>query len=319
MLMDSHTEEHFCTLFDSNFLPMGMALHQSLLAHAQPFHLWILCVDELVEKQLEIIDLPHVTLIPLREVETSDLLAVKASRSKNEYCWTLTPFIFQAVFDRQPNLKRATYLDADIFFFDDPQILLRELDESGKHVLITEHAYAPEYDQSLISGRFCVQFMTFRNTIEAIKVMRWWQERCLEWCFARVEDGKFGDQKYLDCWPNIFDEEVHIVRQTEKTLAPWNVRFFENQVGGGLKPVLYHFQTFRIVSPSQVRLYLGYQIGKQGLSLYESYIITLQKCLSMIKYFGIPTPYVSIPKEKWARLRFIKRAIAKTVKFRAIE
>lgn len=155
MLTNSQTE-HFCTLFDSNFLPMGMALHESLLAHAQPFHLWILCVDELVEKQLEMIDLPPMTLIPLKEIETSDILAVKPGRSKREYCWTLTPFIFQAVFDRNPNLKRVTYLDADIFFFDDPQILLRELDESGKHVLITEHAYAPEYDQSLISGRCAV-------------------------------------------------------------------------------------------------------------------------------------------------------------------
>ena len=45
--------EHFVTLFDSKFLPMGMALHDSLMIHAQPFHLWILCMDELVEKQLK--------------------------------------------------------------------------------------------------------------------------------------------------------------------------------------------------------------------------------------------------------------------------
>lgn len=31
--------EHFVTLFDSNCLPMGMALHSSLTVHAQPFHL----------------------------------------------------------------------------------------------------------------------------------------------------------------------------------------------------------------------------------------------------------------------------------------
>lgn len=148
--------------------------------------------------------------------------------------------------------------------------------------------------------------------------MRWWQERCLEWCFARVEDGKFGDQKYLDCWPNIFADEVHIVKQTEKTLAPWNVRFFENQLGGVLKPVLYHFQTFRIVSPSKVRLYLGYQIGREGLRLYELYMVALLKCLSMLKSLGIPITFVQLPKESWATLRYIKRVITKTVCFRAI-
>ena len=84
--MHTNKVEHFCTLFDSNFLPMGMTLHQSLLTHAQPFHLWILCMDELVEQQLEMISLPHVTLIPLRDIETTELLAVKPGRSRGEYC-----------------------------------------------------------------------------------------------------------------------------------------------------------------------------------------------------------------------------------------
>ncbi len=47
--------EHFCTLFDHKFLLIGMSLHQSLMTHAQPFHLWIVCMDELVEEQLKIL------------------------------------------------------------------------------------------------------------------------------------------------------------------------------------------------------------------------------------------------------------------------
>ena len=108
----------------------------------------------------------------------------------------------------------------------DLRILLKELDESGKHVLITEHAYAPEYDRAHDSGRFCVQFLTFDRSDSAREVMRWWQDRCVEWCFARYENGKFGDQVYLDQWPTLFGDRVHIVRQVEKTLAPWNVLYF---------------------------------------------------------------------------------------------
>ena len=139
--------EHFVTLFDSNFLPMGLALHDSLMTQGQPFHLWILCMDERVEEQLKRISLPHVTLMPLAEVETRDLLVVKPGRNRAEYCWTLTPFTFQMVFDRDQDIQRVTYLDADLYFFDSPRILLNELDASGKHVLITEHAYAPEYSR----------------------------------------------------------------------------------------------------------------------------------------------------------------------------
>ena len=183
--------EHFVTLFDSKFLPMGMALHNSLISQGQPFHLWIICMDDKVEQQLGLVALPNVTLLPLASMETSELLEVKPGRSRGEYCWTLTPFTFQAVFDRDDSITRVTYLDSDIFFFDTPLTLLREFDASGKHVLITEHAFAPEYDFYVnLSGRFCVQFMTFRRSAEGKKVMRWWQERCLEWCFERHEDGK---------------------------------------------------------------------------------------------------------------------------------
>lgn len=285
----SNQIEHFVTLFDNAFLPMGMTLHGSLMRHGQPFHLWIICMDEPVEKQLELISLPYVTLLPLREIETRELLEVKPGRSLAEYCWTLTPFSFSAVLARDANIERVTYLDADLFFFSAPDILLRELDEAGKHVLITEHAYAPEYAKCLKNnGRFCVQFMTFRRTAAADRVLRWWQEKCLEWCFARIENGKYGDQMYLDSWPEIFADEVHIFKQTDKTLAPWNVRYFEHISGGALAPVFYHFHSFRIVEPDRLKLYQGYSIGKAGLALYETYASAVADAVNTMNKYGIP-------------------------------
>src|SRR4051812_34843747 len=147
--------EHFVTLFDSNFLPSALAMHASLLRHAGSFRLWILCMDEQVEKQLTTLDLTGVSLIPLREFETPELLAVKPTRGRGEYCWTSTPFTFTAVFARDPTAERVTYLDADLFFLRPPAILLEEFTASGKDVFITEHAYAPEYDHTRKSGRFC--------------------------------------------------------------------------------------------------------------------------------------------------------------------
>jgi hypothetical protein len=54
------------------------------------------------------------------------------------------------------------------------------------------------------TGLYIVQFMTFRSDEDGRAALDWWRERCLEWCFARYEDGKMGDQKYLDDWPTRF-------------------------------------------------------------------------------------------------------------------
>ena len=287
--------EHFVTLFDNNFLPMGLCLHRSLLEHGQPFHLWILCMDELVERHLHQLALPHVSLISLREVEDDRLLAVKPTRSRGEYCWTLTPFTPQFVFDRDPSVERVTYLDADVFFFDAPHLLIDEFTASAKHVLITEHAYDPRYERSgraKRGGRFCVQLITFRRTAAAAKVMRWWQDRCLEWCYARVEDGKFGDQKYLDAWPELFGDEVHILRQKERTLAPWNVSYYEKLGQGRIAPVFYHFHGLRLESPAKLLLYSGYRVGAAADDLYRAYLVCLRAILARLSDASIAVPYL---------------------------
>jgi hypothetical protein len=308
--------EHFVTLFDASFLPIGLALYSSLKAHAQPFRLWVLAIDEEVEHHLTHLNLPDLSIIPLREFETPALLAVKPGRTRAEYCWTMTPFTCQAVFDRDPSARRATYVDADLFFFHDPRILLKELDDSGKHVLITEHAYAPEYDRSHDSGRFCVQFLTFDRSEAARDVMRWWQERCLEWCFARYEDGKFGDQVYLDQWPALFGDRVQIVRQVERTLAPWNVRHFSTDATPD--PVVYHFHNLRLLPGRRARLFKFYNVGPAGLRIYQKYLDALAQSFSILDGAGIKVPTHVLPDERFGWIKGLGRHWQGTERFAQI-
>ena len=307
--------EHFVTLFDASFLPIGLALYRSLEAHARPFRLWVLAVDADAERYLTQLALPDLTVIPLGEFETPPLLAVKPGRTRAEYCWTMTPFACQAVFDRDPSARRATYVDADVFFLDDPRILLQELDESGKQVLITEHAYAPNYDRSHDSGRFCVQFLTFDRSDPAREVMCWWQERCLEWCFARYENGKFGDQVYLDMWPTLFGDRVHIVRQVEKTLAPWNVRCFSQRVREPLKPVMYHFHGLRLLPGRRARLFKFYDVGPAGLAIYREYLAALSDSFATLDRAGIQVPCHALPGERFGWLKRLARRWEGTERF----
>lgn len=277
--------EHYVTLFDSLFLPQGLALHMSMERHVKDYTLWILCVDAEVHDVLTMLNLPNVRLLQLSQLETEKLKQVKPTRTKAEYCWTLTPFAPRFVFKTDSTVTRVTYLDADLWFQKHPAAIFREFEASGKHVLITEHAYAPENDQTAISGQYCVQFMTF-NRDGGEMVRKWWEERCIEWCYARLEDGKFGDQKYLDDWPERFNESVHVLNNKELALAPWNATRYP--YGNG---VFWHFHSLRIESYSGklFSVFLGpYTLPRVTIkNVYANYVEELRKVIKMLSQNGI--------------------------------
>jgi hypothetical protein len=300
--------EHFVTLFDSHYLPLGLCLYRSLEEQAGPFHLWIVAVDEACADALGKLGLARATVVRLAELETDALLRVKGTRSVGEYCWTLTPFLPEYVMQRAPEVRRVTYLDADLYFFQPPAQLIAELEASGKHVQITDHAFGPEYAGHARYGRFCVQFLTFRNTAPARKVLRWWQERCLEWCYAREEEGKFGDQKYLDQWPVLFAEEVHILAQQERTVAPWNVEHL-NRLSSPVRPVFYHFQSLKVISPSRVVLWFMYYIGRRNRWIYDRYLGALRAAARELRRLGIPLVGRPAARGQLGAVRFVWAAL----------
>ncbi|MBN9410991.1 MAG: hypothetical protein J0H69_17745 [Burkholderiales bacterium] len=248
--------EHFVTLFDSHFLPQGLALHASLQRHHADSMMWVLCMDDAVQARLESLQLPGLRCIALAEAEVAEprLNIVRPKRSRAEYCWTLTPLTPKLVFDRCEDANRVTYVDADVYFLDDPALLLEGFSRSGKAVQITDHAYDPEHDYSAVSGKYCVQFVTFVRDISE-PVRSWWAEQCIEWCHAHPEPGRFGDQKYLDEWPRRFSDLVHELEPSDRLLAPWNANRFPYG-----RAVAWHFHGLRLLGNGRVLLHSRYHV-----------------------------------------------------------
>jgi len=277
--------EHFVTLFDLLFLPQGLVLHRSMERHAGNYTLWILCMDDEVHEILSLMKLPNVQLLQLSLVETKELKRVKPERTVGEYCWTVTPFAPKFVFKADISVKKVTYLDADLWFRKSPAPIFQEFNKSGKDVLITDHAYSPEYDLSEKSGQYCVQFTTFtREGGETVR--KWWEERCIEWCFARFENGKFGDQKYLDDWPERFPEQVHVLSNQGWTLAPWNANRFPYSNG-----IFWHFHELRLTEKQSkllVQFTTSYSIPPiTRKQIYEPYLEDLRVVIEIMKSQGV--------------------------------
>ncbi len=305
---------NFCTLFDSNYLTRGLALYDSLRAMGESFKLYVVCFDAHAHHILKRLDFPDLILIKLEDFESEDLLKVKSERTAAEYCWTCTSHVIRYVLDTY-NLPEMTYLDADLFFFAKPSILFEEFYRSDASVMITEHRYTPKYDMSKVSGIYCVQFMTFKADTRGLQVLQWWQERCIEWCYARFEDGKFGDQKYLDDWPERF-EGIHVLQHSGGGVAPWNVQQYKVSFGprvNALPIVFYHFHALRWYEDGRIDLG-GFKIPEYVVKfVYEPYFQIHQKQFDLVRTIEPSFNKGKDPYDKsWNALRNLKRRIMGT-------
>ena len=278
---------NFCTLFDSNYLSRGLALYRSLLATGDDFRLYVFCFDDKTYDIMSRLALDRVIPISLELFESPELLRVKPNRTRGEYCWTCTSHTIRYALDAY-RLPAITYLDADLFFYAPPSILFDEFDRSGASVLITPHRYTKRYDISWRSGIYCVQFITFRADDQGLRALDWWQEKCLEWCYARVEDGKFGDQRYLDDWPTRFPG-VRVLEHRGGGVAPWNVQqyeimknnrgfiAYEKRTGSQFDLVFFHFHNVRFMKNGNIDLgdyYLSPPVKKL---LFQPYLEALER------------------------------------------
>lgn len=308
----------FCTLFNSLYLSRGLAMYRSLEKHCPNFHLYIFAFDDRCWETLSNLKLKHATIISLREFEDDELLLVKSSRTAGEYCWTCTPSTVRYAI-RTFGLDACTYLDADLLFFADPAALLEEMGD--RSVLITAHRYTPEYDQTVVSGKYCVQFVCFKNTEEGMQTLEWWRNACLEWCFNRVEEGRFGDQKYLDDWTARF-KGVHELLGLGGGVAPWNVQQYDFEYRGALMygreistsvdfpVVFYHYHSFKYAESNAFVPASGYYLSSNDLHfLYKPYIKALKAADKELKKIVVDYRFheaVEIPRIRKSIRRMYK-------------
>lgn len=305
-------KHHFCTYFDSYYLTRGLALYESLVRHCPEFQLWILCLDEGASQILSRLKLPHARLIRLEELEARfpELLSAKAGRNRLEYYYTCTPALPAFVLDASAEVDRITYLDADMWFFADPQGIFDELGSSS--IGIVPHRYSEKARRlEAKSGVFNVSWITFRRDAEAARCLETWKSQCIEWCYDRPEDGLNADQKYLDAWPSSYSN-LHIIEHPGAGCAPWNIANYQVAKNGaaveldGRPLYFYHFHGLARVSDTiydPVLSHFDAPVTKQTRDLiYIPYIAALYALQTMLSEAdGENHPLGNIRKELYSQ------------------
>jgi hypothetical protein len=241
----------FCTYFDSRYLSRALALYSSLRRHAPWARLHALCMDNLAFDTLMRLGLPGIGPIRLNDFEDGDeaLLTAKSNRSLVEYYFTCSPSLPLYILGRHPEIERILYIDADCYFFSSAEAILDDWGDGS--VYIVGHRY-PESLRALEKyGKFNVGIIGFRNNAEGRLCLERWRSQCNDWCYDRIEAGKFADQKYLDAWPNSYSGTV-VAQHVGVNVAPWNTMRYHLEerdgvpFGNEVPIVCYHFHSLKL-------------------------------------------------------------------------
>jgi hypothetical protein len=278
----------YCTYFDKNYLVKGLCLLSSFHKHNPGAILWVLCFDEYTHSILKALNPRNVKLISLNEFEDRELRKAKENRSRVEYYWTCTPSLPLYLMKKKKSLTHVGYLDADLYFYSTVRPAVVEL---GKQSIFTvEHRYPPgeEYKNEK-TGRFNVGFQIFKSDTEGKACLHRWRDQCIEWCYWKLENGKLGDQLYLNEWPSLY-KNLCISSNLGINAAPWNIGQYS--VKKANRKILinnhllmcYHFHQFEIRSETSFKYSTGYLFSKAVKELiYGEYIDEIKKQISRIK------------------------------------
>lgn len=308
-----------CTLYNSLYLDKGLVLYDSLCESAKDFKLYVLCMDDKCYDVLRDLKQEYHIPVKLSEFEAGDeeLLAAKANRSMGEYCWTCSSSFIRYILNHYKE-DSCTYIDADMYFYNDPQVLIDEMLKEKKSVMVVPHRFPNERKgEAKLVGEYCVEFNTFLNNTEGNEVLEYWRKRCLEGCSCQEDGIHWGDQKYLEELVSKFNC-VHVCKNPGAGIARWNVSLYLQKEkliykpeGAPCEMVFYHYQGVTYFS----RKHVSTNIKKHNKAIdyrwirniYSDYFVKLDEKKEMMKQqYNVDLIILTHPAHKQKSKGFIR-------------
>lgn len=274
----------YCTYFDHNYLPRGLAMIRSLRRREPDARVWVLALSDPALTCLEQLGEPGVEVIGMAEFEQemAPLAQLRRDRTAAEYLFTCTAALVRFVLDRVPTDDWVTYLDGDLWFFESPELIYGEM--AGSSVGIVPHRFPADQSWRARYGTYNVGWVSFRNDDAGRSCAQWWDDSCRAWCHDRAEDGKFADQGYLDQFGEVCGA-VHVIGNPGANLAPWNLGGHALESGGkgrvlvdGVPLVFFHFHGLSRRGRRYYFKHAGYRARTTELvreQIYRPYITEL--------------------------------------------
>ena len=214
-------QHQYCTYFDSNYLPRGIAMIRSLQRQDPNAHIHVLCLDDVTYDVMQSSN-TCTSLIHINELLMADQEFAKSRQNRTQIEWyfTATSCLVNHIIKNNPDISNLYYLDSDLYFFSSVEPLLSESKKASAQII--EHHFSDQMKHLIVYGRFNVGWIGFTATLEGLSLIQDYRNSCLAWCYDKLEEDRYGDQKYLDKWPEKYPSCV-ISAHKGANVATWNI------------------------------------------------------------------------------------------------
>lgn len=210
------------TLFDSNYAIRAMAFYESLKDLGK-YKFWFLCLDQQARIIMEKLNLPDTTTATLEELGDKELLNTSGNRSRSEFIFTAKPAWINYVLSNIPDGEGIIFDDCDLFYFSSPNDLISDMEKMGQSIGIVPHHF-PKNRESLNDkvGKYNAGLLYLIADRNSRLCVSEWRKQCIDWCYLKYEKGRFGDQLYLNEWPQKYNG-VREINEKGVNLGSWSI------------------------------------------------------------------------------------------------
>ncbi len=215
-----------CTIVSPNYLAFARTLAASYVAQHPDQRFFVLIVADLADPKPFGMDAAF-TPVMLGEIGLRDVRVEAMKYDILELNTNVKPTFLKHLM-RAYALDAVVYLDPDIFVYAPLDPVFAALD-AGASAVLTPHMTTPVLDgrspseqDLLYNGTYNLGFIAVKHSGEGLRLLDWWEQRCLALGFSEGRTGLFVDQKWANLMPGMF-EGVAISRDAGLNMAYWNL------------------------------------------------------------------------------------------------
>lgn len=261
------------------------------------FKFYFICLDDDVYSIINKLQLKNLIAIPVQEIESfyKELTHVKKKRKVHEYAWTLKPSALLFIFEHFHDVDNIIWIDGDMEFLSDT---IPVYDKWGaQSVLLVDQLYTGPYEYLVNTyGKYQGGFVGFKKNKTGIACLKWWQQKCIDWCFEKPDSGRWTDQKYIDEFEERF-KDVVILEGKAINLTPFAIYRFNSELNKKIekqdgciylddkKIILYHYYGFKYYNSTFSDLCCYWMMFDEATikNIYIPYINKYREAMEFVK------------------------------------